>query len=53
MPLTLRTYWRAAAAISVAVAGGSSPRSSVMFRHMPPTIGAARGYQTVTGRGCR
>src|ERR1700675_4589131 len=40
MPLTLRTYWRAAAAISSAVAGGSSPRSSVMFRHMDSTIGA-------------
>ena len=27
-PLTLRTYWRAAALISSAVAGGWSPRSS-------------------------
>src|SRR5687768_6121276 len=34
-PLTLRTYWRAAASISSAVAGGSRPRSSVMLRHMP------------------
>ena len=34
-PLTLRTYWRAAAAISSAVAAGSSPRNSVMFRHIP------------------
>lgn len=41
MPLTLRTYWRAAAAISTGVAGGCSPRSSVMLRHMPSTIGAA------------
>ena len=30
---------RDAAAISSAVAGGSSPRSSVMFRHMTSTIG--------------
>ena len=35
-PLTLRTYWRAAASISSSVAAGSSPRSVVMFRHMPP-----------------
>src|SRR2546430_5691191 len=35
MPLTLRMYCRAAASISSRVAGGSSPRSSVMFRHMP------------------
>src|SRR6185295_8210390 len=35
MPLTLRTYWREAASISSAVAEGSRPRSSVMFRHMP------------------
>ena len=34
-PVTLRTNWRAAASISSRVAGGSSPRSSVMFRHMP------------------
>ena len=33
-PLTLRTYWRAAASISVGVAGGSRPRSVVMLRHM-------------------
>ena len=39
MPLTLRTYWRAAAAISSAVAAGCNPRSSVMLRHMPTTIG--------------
>jgi hypothetical protein len=36
MPLTLRTYWRAAASISSAVAGGSRPRRVVMFRHMLP-----------------
>ena len=35
-PLTLRTYWRAAASISSAVAAGSRPRSSVMFRHIRP-----------------
>jgi hypothetical protein len=35
MPLTLRTYCRAAAEISSAVAGGSSPRNSVMFLHIP------------------
>jgi hypothetical protein len=34
-PVTLRTYWRAAAPISSWVAGGSRPRSSVMFRHIP------------------
>ena len=33
-PLTLRTYCRAAASISSAVAGGSRPRRVVMFRHM-------------------
>src|ERR1700757_1497046 len=31
MPLTLRTYCRAAAAISSVVAGGSRPRKSVVF----------------------
>jgi hypothetical protein len=36
MPLTLRTYWREAASISSGVAAGSRPRSSVMFRHIPP-----------------
>ena len=35
---TLRTYWRAADWTSSAVAGGSKPRSGVMFRHMPSTI---------------
>lgn len=40
---TLRTYWRAAASISVAVAGGSRPRRGVMLRHMPP------GYDGTTG----
>src|SRR3989440_4740504 len=34
IPLTLRMYCRAAASISSRVAGGSSPRSSVMFRHI-------------------
>ena len=33
-PLTLRTYWRAAASISCDVASGCSPRRVVMLRHM-------------------
>ena len=33
-PLTLRTYWRAAATTSSGVAAGSRPRSVVMFRHI-------------------
>src|SRR5215469_18887764 len=37
-PLTLRTYWRAAASISSLVAAGSRPRSVVMLRHMPSTL---------------
>jgi hypothetical protein len=37
-PLTLRTYWRAAASISSAVACGSKPRSVVMFRHTGPSL---------------
>jgi hypothetical protein len=36
MPLTLRTYWRAAASISVGVAFGSRPRKTVILRHMRP-----------------
>lgn len=40
-PLTFRTYWRAAAAISSGVAPGSSPRSVVMFRHMSGTLPSA------------
>ena len=43
IPLTLRTYWRAAASISVCVAAGSSPRSTVMFRHMAVTLPARQG----------
>ena len=35
IPVTLRMNCFAAASISSRVAGGSSPRSSVMFRHMP------------------
>jgi hypothetical protein len=31
----LRTYCLAAASISAVDAGGSSPRNSVMFRHIP------------------
>lgn len=37
-PLTLRTYCRAAASTSSAVAAGSSPRSVVMLRHMAATL---------------
>ena len=33
-PATFRTYWRAAALTSSDVAGGSSPRRTVMLRHM-------------------
>ena len=35
-PLTLRTYWSAAALTSSGVAGGSKLWSVLMFRHMPP-----------------
>lgn len=35
---TFLTYWRAAAATSSVVAGGSSPRRGVMLRHMRPTL---------------
>ena len=38
-PLTLRTYWRAAASISSAVATGSRPLRVVILRHMPPRLG--------------
>ena len=34
-PLTLRTYWSAAARTSSSVAGGSKLWSVLMFRHMP------------------
>lgn len=44
-PDTLRTNCSAAARISTLVAGGSSPRSSVMFRHM-----SARYRFACTGR---
>ena len=46
-PPTLRTYWREAASISSAVAGGWSPRSMVMLRHMTPR------YVGPQGRGWR
>jgi catechol 2,3-dioxygenase-like lactoylglutathione lyase family enzyme len=39
-PLTLRTYWRAAAVISSGVASGSRPLSVVMFRHMDERLRA-------------
>src|SRR6266487_3358621 len=38
IPLTLRTYWRAAASISSLLAGGSRPRRVVMFLHMPAMV---------------
>ena len=38
IPLTLRTYWRAAASISVSVALGSRPRKTVILRHMRATL---------------
>jgi hypothetical protein len=37
IPVIFRMNWAAAASISSSVADGSSPRSSVMFRHMPST----------------
>ena len=37
-PLTLRAYCRAAASISSVVAGGWSPRSVVMLRHISPSV---------------
>ena len=50
-PLTLRTYWRAAASISSSVATGWSPRRVVMFRHMDATVAASRsGQGAVTSR---
>lgn len=39
-PLTLRTYWSAAARISSSVAGGSKLWSVLMFRHMADTLPA-------------
>ena len=50
-PLTLRTYWRAAASISSAVASGSRPRSVVMFRHMRYRLRRPVGGRT--GVRCR
>ena len=37
-PLTLRTYWSAAAWTSSSVAGGSKLWSVLMFRHMAPSL---------------
>jgi hypothetical protein len=51
-PLTLRTYWRAAASISVGVAFGSSPRSVVMFRHMPCSVERLPAGAAVALLGC-
>jgi hypothetical protein len=49
IPLTLRTYCLAAASISVSVATGSRPRSTVMFRHMAATLGPAAGSALACG----
>jgi hypothetical protein len=49
MPLTLRTYWRAAAVIYSWVAAGSRPRNSVMFRHMKSSMPAI-GCPVTSGR---
>ena len=46
-PLTLRTYWRAAASISTGVAPGSRPRNVVMLRHMPPPYERRHPWPTV------
>src|SRR4051812_38567115 len=40
VPLILRTYWSAAAAISSSVAGGSKLESGRMFRHMSRSLRA-------------
>src|SRR5581483_6393655 len=40
IPLTLRTYWSAAARTSSSVAAGSKLWSTRMFRHMPPSVDA-------------
>lgn len=48
-PLTLRTYWRAAASISSDVATGCSPRSVVMLRHISSSVRRA-GRHTSTAR---
>src|SRR5689334_14619053 len=45
-PVTLRMYCRAAASISSRVAGGSSPRSSVMFRHIGARLGPRRNRES-------
>jgi hypothetical protein len=43
IPLTLRTYWRAAASTSSLVAGGSRPLRVVMFRHMLAMVDHGQG----------
>jgi hypothetical protein len=49
---TFRTYWRAADSTSSAVAGGSRPRSGVMFRHMPSTIRRLLAFASPDEAGC-
>src|SRR5215211_3194062 len=50
-PLTLRTYWRAAASISSVVAGGSRPRRVVMLRHMPPVLSRCSSLRAYRAAG--
>ena len=53
-PLTLRTYWSAAARTSSSVAGGSKLWSVLMFRHMPSSLPArptAWGHAVESPRG--
>jgi len=51
-PLTLRTYWRAAASISSGVAGGSRPRRVVMLRHMHEILWGAPQETAVDQSRC-
>jgi hypothetical protein len=50
---TFLTYWRAAETTSSDVAGGSSPRSGVMFRHMVPTIRAVQTLDRTAPYPCQ
>src|ERR687897_639740 len=47
MPLTFRTYWRAAARTSSGVAGGAKLFSGRMLRHMAPRYAAVPPPATV------
>lgn len=50
-PLTLRTNWRAASAISCSVAAGCKPRSIVMLRHMGSMLRVARASDPLEPAG--